>query len=246
MSNLRLKSILAALVLTAIAGTVPLAHATTPAFPVVIAGSSAMFNTMALGAYNAGKGPSGAVAPTFHWTSAKNALSLQDCRPQTLGSTTCNFDVASVWVVWDSSTAVGGPNVWVYAKVDSVVGDRCFFAQPHCTLLVQAAGNADWIAAGSNSIADPCASTPGNLWGDSSCDTTMPAPVLAIVESAALNIVNVAATDIRAEDAAWATARVNSSAGASTAGGVNSDGADGLGYNSANPAGVAPTALCPS
>src|SRR5271169_4215186 len=102
MSISRLKSIVAVLVLTAIAGMVPSAHATTPAFPVVIAGSSAMFNTMALGAYNAGKGPADAVAPTFHWTSQKNALSLQDCRPQTVGATVCNFDVASVWVVWDS------------------------------------------------------------------------------------------------------------------------------------------------
>src|SRR5882672_259879 len=245
MSNLRMKSILAVLVVTAISGMVPLAHAVTPAFPVVISGSSAMFNTMALGAYNAGKGPTGAVQPTFHWTSASNALSLQDCRPQTVGATTCNFDVASVWVVWDSSTAAGGPNVWIYAKVDSVVGDRCFFAQPHCTLLDTATGNADWIAAGSNKISDPCSSTPGNLWGDNSCDTTLPGSVLAIVENQALNIVNVAATDIRAEDAAWAIARVNSVAGASTAGGANSDGTDGLGYGT-NPAGVAPNAVCPS
>jgi hypothetical protein len=246
MSTLRLKSILAVLVVTAIAGMVPLAHATTPAFPVVIAGSSAMFNTMALGAYNGGHGPVGAVGQTFHWTSGSNALSLSDTRPQAVGATSPNEDAASVWVVWDSSTAVGGPNVWVYAKVDSVVGDRCFFAQPHCVLHDLASGNADWIAAGGNKIADPCSSTPGNLWGDNTCDTSLPGPVLAIVENAALDIVNVAATDIRAEDAAWAIARVNSSAGASLAGGVNSDGTDGLGYNAANPSGqVATGGVCP-
>src|ERR1700740_1201233 len=126
MSISRSKSIVAVLVLAVIDCMAPVAHATTPAFPVVIAGSSAMFNTMALGAYNAGKGPADAVPPTFHWTSGSNALSLSDCRTQALGSTSCNEDAASVWVVWDSSTAVGGPNVWVYAKVDSVVGDRCF------------------------------------------------------------------------------------------------------------------------
>lgn len=245
MSLSYLKSILAVLVVAAIAGMVPLAHATTPAFPVVIAGSSAMFQTMALGAYNGGTGPADAVKPTFHWTSGSNVLSLQDCRPQTVGGSSCNEDAASVWVVWDSSTAVGGPNVWVYAKVDSVVGDRCFFAQPHCTLLDLAGGNADWAAAGSNKIADPCSSTPGNLWGDSSCDTSLPGPVLAIVENQALDIVNVAATDIRAEDAAWAIARVNSVHGASATGGSNSDGTDGLGYGT-NPAGQAPNATCPS
>ena len=247
MSNLRLKSILAVLVLTVIAGTVPLAHATTPAFPVVIAGSSALFQTMALGAYNGGKGPADAVQPTFHWTSASNSLFLKDCRTQTLGATTCNLDAATVWVVWDSSTATGGPNVWLYAKVDSVVGDRCFFAQPHCTLVDTSGNNAVWTAAGANQIQDPCSTHPGNLWGDSSCDTAnLPGTVLAIVENDTLDSVNVAATDIRPEDAAWAIARVNSSLGASVKGGTNSDGLDGLGYNSANPAGQAPQNTCPA
>ena len=233
MSILRLKSILAVLVLTTIAGTVPLAHATTPAFPVVIAGSSAMWQTMALGAYNGGKGPADAVQPTFHWTSGSNALSLQDCRTQLVGSTSCNEDSATVWVVWDSSTATGGPNVWIYAKVDSVVGDRCFFAQPQCTVFDfnNPTTNSDWTAAGANKISS-------SLWGDNSSDTSLPASVLTIVEGT-LDKVNTAATDIRAEDAAWAIARVNSVLGASTKGGANSDGTDGLGYGT-NPAGVPP------
>jgi len=239
MSNSRLNSIVAVLVLTAIVGMAPLAHATTPAFPVVIAGSSAMWQTMALGAYNNGKGPADAVAPTFHWTSASNALSLQDCRVETVGATSCNEDAATVWVVWDSSTAVGGPNVWVYAKVDSVVGDRCFFAQPQCRVFDfnNPSTNSDWTAAGANKISS-------TLWGDNSSDTTLPASVLTIVEGT-LNVVNTAATDIRAEDAAWAIARVNSVLGASTKGGANSDGVDGLGYG-VNAAGVPATATCPT
>jgi hypothetical protein len=194
---------------------------------------------MALGAYNAGKGPADAVAPTFHWTSGSNALSLQDCRVQTVGATSCNEDAASVWVVWDSSTATGGPNVWIFAKVDSVVGDRCFFAQPACTVFDfnNPTTNADWTAAGSNKIAQA-------LWGDNSLDTTLPASVLSIVEGT-LDKVNTAATDIRAEDAAWAIARVNSVLGASTKGGANSDGLDGLGYG-VNPAGVPPNGPCPT
>ncbi len=239
MSNSRLKSILAVLVLAAVAGIVPVAHAVTPAFPVVIAGSSAMWQTMALGAYNSGKGPADAVAPTFHWTSASNALSLQDCRTEQVGATSCNEDAASMWVVWDSSTAVGGPNVWIYAKVDSVVGDRCFFAQPGCQVFDfnNPTTNADWTAAGSNKIAS-------NLWGDNSVDTTLPASVLAIVEGT-LDKVNTAATDIRPEDAAFAISRVNSLLGASKIGGANSDKTDGLGYG-VNPAGVPAASACPT
>jgi hypothetical protein len=239
MSNSRFKSILAVLVLTAVAGMVPMAHAVTPAFPVVIAGSSALWQTMALGAYNSGKGPADAVGPTFHWTSASNALSLQDCRTEQVGATSCNEDAASMWVVWDSSTAVGGPNVWMFAKVDSVVGDRCFFAQPGCQVFDfnNPTTNADWTAAGSNKISS-------SLWGDNSVDTTLPASVLTIVEGT-LAKVNTAATDIRPEDAAWAIGRVNSVLGASTVGASNSDKTDGLGYG-VNPAGVPAASACPT
>lgn len=239
MSMLRLKLVLAVVAIAIVAGMVPMAHAATPAFPVVIAGSSAMWQTMALGAYNAGKCPADGVAPCFHWTSASNALSLQDCRVELVGATACNEDAASMWVVWDSSTATGGPNVWEFAKVDSVVGDRCFFAQPQCRVydFANPTTNSDWTAAGSNKISS-------TLWGDNSSDTTMPAAVLSIVEGT-LNVVNVAATDIRPEDAAWAIGRVNSVLGASKAGGTNSDGLDGIGYGT-NPAGVNAKNTCPA
>jgi hypothetical protein len=236
-----MKSHYAVLALAIIVGVVPMAHATTPAFPVVIAGSSALWQTMALGAYNGGTGPADAVPPMFHWTSASNALSLQDCRVQTVGATNCNEDAASVWVVWDSSTAAAGPNVWLFAKVDSVVGDRCFFAKPQCRVFDfnNPGTNSDWTAAGSNKIASA-------LWGDGSSDTTLPGPVLNIVEGA-LDTVNVAATDIRAEDAAFAMGRVNSQLGSGKASyvGSNSDGLDGLGYGT-NASGVPANGPCPT
>jgi hypothetical protein len=236
MSKLLMKSIYTVLALTVIVGIVPMAHAVTPAFPVVIAGSSAMWQTMALGAYNAGKGPADAVAPTFHWTSQKNALSLQDCRVQLVGATNCNEDAGTVWVVWDSAST---PNVWLYIKVDTIVGDRCFFANPACRVFDfnNPSTNSDWTAPGAGAIGSA-------LWGDGSSDTTLPGPVLNIVEGA-LNTVNVAASDVRAEDAAFEAYRVNSVLGASTAGGVNSDGFDGLGYGT-NPAGVPPSGPCPT
>jgi hypothetical protein len=226
----RFKIVFAVLVAAAIVGTVPQARATTPEFPVVVAGSSALWQTLALAAYNNNHGASTstaiAVPPMFHWTGS-GSLNLQDCRPQLAGSSTCNNDPATVWVVWDSAST---PHVFVYAKVDSIVGDRCFFARPACVVVDLAAGNASWTAAGANKISS-------TLWGDSSSDTSIPGPVLAIVESQSLNVVNVGATDARPEDAAWATARINSAVGASTIGGSASDGTDGLGYNSNNPAG---------
>jgi hypothetical protein len=227
-----MKSVFAVLVVAAIAGIVPLAHATTPEFPVVMAGSSALWQSLALGAYNDNNGASTstaiAVPPMFHWTQS-GSLNLQDCRPQLSGASACNEDAATVWVVYDSAPS---PHVWVNAKVDSVVGDRCFFAKPACAVVDLAAGNATWTSAGANKISS-------TLWGDNSVDVTaLPASVLAVVESATLDVVNVAATDIRPEDAEWAIARVNSKLGSSAVGGASSDGLDGLGYNANNASGT--------
>jgi hypothetical protein len=210
-----MKSIFAVLVLTATVGIVPQVQAQT--FKVVLAGSSAMWQTMALGAYNNGTGITGATAPTFHWTSASNAVNLTDTRPQP-----SNNDAGSLWVVWDSAAT---PNVWVYDKVDSVVGDRCYFAQPHCN--VNAAASV-FSAAGAGKISSA-------LWG---ADTNLPSNIQAALTTGVL--VTAAATDIRPEDAAFAMCRANSALGASAMGGASSDGLDGLGYNVNNASGVCP------
>ena len=211
----RIKSIFAVLVLTAMVGIVPQVQAQT--FKVVLAGSSALWQTLALGAYNNGTGISGATAPTFHWTSASNAVNLTDTRPQP-----SNNDAGTIWVVWDSAAT---PNVWVFDKVDSVVGDRCYFAQPHCN--VNAAASV-FSAAGAGKISS-------TLWG---ADTNLPSTVQAVLTTGVL--VTAAATDIRPEDAAFAMCRVNSALGASAVGGASSDGLDGLGYNVNNASGACP------
>jgi hypothetical protein len=224
MTKLRTKSVLTAITLAVILGLVPAAFSQTR---VVIAGSSALFNSVALGAYNGGSGPVGAVGATFHWSFSNSNLVLQDTRV-----TPANNDAAKVWVVWDSNstTSSGEPDVWVYANVDSVVGDRCFFAVPACKLLDISGTNAEWTATATQLVSQA-------LWGPDTA--TLPANVLNVVETAGNMAVNVAATDIRPEDAWFAVNRVNSALGASTAGGANSDGLDGLGYNSNNLAGQA-------
>jgi hypothetical protein len=204
-----MKSIFAVLLLTAIVSIVPKAQAAVTV-EVTIAGSSAMWQTLALGAFaEAGTGAG-------HWTSASNAVNLTDTR-----LTPVNVDPGTIWIVWNSA----GTKVWSFNKVDSVVGDRCYFAQPHCTVSATAA---NLSGSGAQQISSV-------LWG---ADTALPASISALFTTGTL--VNVAATDIRPEDAAFAVCRVNSLLGAGTNGGSASDGLDGLGYNSVNASGVCP------
>jgi len=211
----RMKSIFAVLVLSAMAGIVPQVQAQT--FKTVIAGSSGMWQAMGVGGYNGGTSIVAGGGATFHWTSASNAVNLTDTRV-----TPVNNDGGTLWVVWDSAAT---PNVWVYDKVDSVVGDRCYFAAPKCNLNATAAV---FSAAGAQQIATA-------LWGS---DTALPPSIQAALTAG--QFVNVAATDIRPEDAAFAACRVNSALGASAQGGGSSDGTDGLGYNVNNASGVCP------
>ncbi len=208
-----MKSICAILVLAAMACIAPEAQATAK-IQVTIAGSSAMWQTMALGAYSL------AGAGAGHWTSASNALNLTDTRV-----TPNNVDAGTVWIVWNSTAT----KVWSYIKVDSVVGDRCYFAQPQCTVN---GTSANLSGSGSGQISTV-------LWG---ADSALPAAVSALFTSG--TPVTVAATDIRPEDGAFAACRVNSSLGAGTVGGAG-DGLDGLGYNSNNNPGVCPAAGLP-
>ena len=213
----RVKMVLAGLVVTAMFGFVP-AQAQT--VKVMIAGSSAMWQTLALGAYNSngvsGQCPTGAGAtpPCFHYTGTSN-FNLTDNRPSPPV-----VDTNTIWIVWDSAAT---PNVWGYIKVDSVVGVRCYFAQPHCNVNV-----ASFPAVG-NKIAT-------SVWGDGSVDQLPPASVQALFTGTGV-LVNVGATDIRPEDAAFAECRVNSALGNGTPG--SGDGTDGLGY------GTKPSGTCP-
>ena len=219
----RMKSIFAVLVLAAIGGVVPQAHAQTLTLKVVIAGSSGMWQALGVGAYNGGTSIVAGGGGTCHWTSASNAVNLTDTRP-----TPVNNDGGTLWIVWDNTCGTGAnatTNIWVYDKVDSVVGDRCYFAQPHCNVNGTAS---TFAAAGAQQISS-------TVWGS---DTGLPANIQALFTAGQL--VSVAATDIRPEDAAFAACRVNSALGASAQGGGSSDGTDGLGYNSNNAAGVCP------
>ncbi len=207
----RMKTVFAALLVAAIVNVVPLAKAQT--IKVQLAGSSAQWQTLALGAYNAGKCVSGGTAPCFHYTNS--AFDLTDTRPTVLGGTAA-VDSGAVWIVWDSAAT---PNVWAFIKVDSGVGDRCYFAQPRCNINV-------------TTFPPPGNLISSTLWGDGSSDTTPPSSIQTLYTSGT-SLVNTAASDIRPEDALFATCRANSVLGGGT------DGLAGLGYG-ANASGVCP------
>jgi hypothetical protein len=225
----RLKTIFAVLALTAIVGVVPQAHAATVNLEVVIAGSSAMWQTLALGAYNDGTSIASGGGTTCHWTSGSNKVNLTDSR-----TTTANNDPGTLWVVWDNnasgSTCLGdgvnaATNVWAYLKVDSVVGVRCYLAVPKCTV-TSTTGNINVAGAGKIST---------SLWGSDFLIPSYIQPAFVGPTS-----ITVGATDIRPEDALFATCRVNSKLGASAVS-TGSDNLDGLGYNTNNNAGECPT-----
>jgi len=212
-----MKSIFAVLLMTAIVCFVPQAQAA-QTIEVTMAGSSGAWQTLGVGTYNYCQ--TGGVT-CFHWTSASNVVNLTDTRV-----TPVNVDPGTIWIVW-SVVSGNVAKVWSDLKVDTIVGDRCFFAQPQCNVN---ATSANLAGSGAQQISSA-------LWG---ADTALPSTVAAVFESGTL--VNAAASDVRPEDAAFESCRVNSALGAGSYGGAASDGLDGLGYNTNNLPGVCPAA----
>lgn len=209
----RCKAVFTVGLLAALIGAVPMQAQTVK---VMIAGSSALWQAMALAAYNGnntqGLCVSGGTAPCFHYTA--KGFTLNDSRPATKGGSAVQ-DSGNLWIVWDSALT---PNVWAYLTVDSVVGNRCYFAHPRCTVFAGA------FPAPGNVISS-------TLWGDNSSDSTPPAAIQSLFTSGAT--VNAAATDIRPEDGLFAECRSNSVLGG------GADGLAGLGYGG-NASGVCP------
>ena len=185
---------------------------------VAIAGSSAQWQTQALGAYNAGNCGTGlgATAPCYHYT--YKPFNITDTRVSPF-----NVDTGATWIVWDSSTPA---KVWVFISVDSGVGNRCYFASPACKIGVSSVPSPDGQI-----------TLPSPIWGSDSplpnggsiCDpspSTLCPNLQAIFTTGQGTPVTVSATDIRPEDSLWSTCRTNSTAGTN-----NFDTTDGLGYN---------------
>ena len=190
----------------------------TPAENFYTAGSSAQFNTFGLAASS----PTlGAFCGTNHWsgknggnaTSGKLSISIVDPR-----SSTILAEPANIWIAWDNNAAngvAGNGVVCFYATVDSVVGVRAYAARATLSLGSNAVGTAD-----------------AGLVPLLPAGSALPQAIYNIVNNAVINAAN---TDIRPEDAKFATMRVmTSTVGAQ----VTGRGVTGFGYGTGSFAGT--------
>jgi hypothetical protein len=171
---------------------------------VITAGSSAQFGVFAAAAY---KEAQASGVPAYHYTAkssqctggvaASACVFIKDSR-----SIDILPEPANIWIVWTEATGATAPTkVWAYMSVDSTVGVRSFLAVPRAT--VGLASEAD--------LPVPSATSNPNLnvWNDGSVDTALTSAnakgVYNVLSAHALTAAN---TDIRPEDALFATNRV--------------------------------------
>jgi hypothetical protein len=187
---MKLKGMLlvAAVVLACAAASVN-AHAQT--VNLAIMGSSALYQEVGQADY---------AAKTCIFINSTKGFNIVDSRVDTAhAADTVNVtDTAAAWVAWTPATAgncgsgpATGASIDFYMNTDSVLGDRCFFASPSCVVSTNASFSA----------------TCGTALPGTQC-TNLPTTVQnAINNSGAGTHINVAATDIRPEDAMFATLR---------------------------------------
>jgi hypothetical protein len=238
----RFKLLFAAVVVAAIVGVTPSAHAQVACLGSVNspncfvhfvgAGSSAQFNPAAIGADALALTKVGAGQCVFHW-SAKNAANLVDNR----GSVAIPLEPANSWIVWianqdgascptnTGSTSIGNTaitDIWVGESVDSTVGNRAFLAQN------TAANGGSGVAVETipTAAGNLLGSGAKNTWPDNAADVSiLPGgatniPVAVGTDQAGIKDVHVNAgmTDITPEDAYFATTRAMGTYNANTTG----------------------------
>jgi len=196
------KTFIAGIIATSILTFAPGARAATTV-EVLGSGSSAMWQTAGIAAWKnlAGSGAQHyTVKGTGGCTTLPNCAQLFDSR-----STSIAPEGGNLWVVWNSAET----EVWAYLSVDSVVGNRAYFAQPRAQLQIDPAaesGNAGNLISSA-------------LWGADA--TKIPTAVYNALNNAH---VTTAFTDIRPEDAKFAQTRAVST--------LNTTNYSGLGYGS--------------
>src|SRR3974390_609281 len=160
---------------------------------VLTAGSSAQFGPFAVAAFSLAT--SGGVS-AFHYTVKSGSCQGTSCfaflnasRSITVSGVkhTIPPEPGNLWVVWSTN------GIWAYLSVDSTVGVRGFSAVPRATLAMAA-------------LASMPVSTTTNFpyWSDGKPATAMTSAVFAALNGKALTAAN---TDIRPEDALFATNR---------------------------------------
>ncbi len=184
------KIALAALLVAATFGVVPTANAQTVQF--LGAGSSALFQILGVAAYNDLCYPVGGTAHCHHYTikgttsTGNNFAQIVDSR----ASGQIPPEGGNLEIIWNDNPLT----IWGYLAVDTIVGNRAFFAVPRTTLQVDSSTQ---TTAGKNL-------TGSNLFVDGSSDAAaLPANVWSAVQTA----FTAAGSDIRPEDAKLGTNR---------------------------------------
>ncbi|AEU37443.1 hypothetical protein [Granulicella mallensis] len=166
-------------------------------------GSSGLFLELGLGANSS----AGTLHAACVWSENTNTAIATDT---SLSTTTPGIDKGSAFVAWtkgsDGTCATAG-NIYAYESTDSVVGNRCLY-------------NSNLAGGSKCSISYATAPTaPVGLiltGGVANCGTTGECPLPASVVSAldsSTQLVNFAGTDIRPEDAKFATTRALTNCG---------------------------------
>jgi hypothetical protein len=195
----QIKRLFAALLLAATVAVVPAANAQTVHFAG--AGSSAQWQPAALGADAIAiqeikdQGNTGTACP-YHWT-ANSTGSIVDTRDSRI-----NPEPGNSWIVWiapcSPSDGSGTPtDVWLDISVDSTVGVRTFSAQ-------ETSGSGAQVQVTSTAAQNKIKQA---LWADNNADAALNAAVLSTVNASGGVHVNAGLTDIRPEDALFATTR---------------------------------------
>jgi len=184
MKKLKLLFVAMSMMLTLLLATNAFAY--TPQYTFYAAGSSAMFNTFGLAAgYPIFPSP---LCGTHVWSKKSGGgthISLHDPRPGTTD------EDGNMWIVWDDDAqnqVAGSGRICVYLTVDSIVGVRGYAARGTYVLPAALIGSAG-----------------GNVVPFLPDTAPLHANIQAVVNGATINV---GMTDIRPEDAKFATMRV--------------------------------------
>jgi hypothetical protein len=207
----RFKSMFAAALVAATTAVVPAASAAVKVH-VVAAGSSALFQATCLAAFNDLAVPLGNAG----YFTKKSTATLHDTRPAAIPD-----ELGNLWVVWGGNDGSGNPtDVWLDLSVDSTVGNRAFFA-------VDAAKNKG-VQILLNSITTSTAPDTGvistALFTGGVSPSNLPTAVFNALTTGGPGAgpvrVTAGFTDIRPEDATFATRRANTTLNTITYGGL--------------------------
>jgi len=160
------------------------------------AGSSAQFLMSAVAQDQAALDANSALygnANTVKHFTLKNGAYISDSRNADITNEVGSFDV--VWIQDGSGNVT---DLWLDVQVDSTVGVRAFSAQ-------ESSGSGDTVTTTGTTSSTPGALVATNIWPDNKADSNLTTQVIAAVNSGLH--VNVGLTDIRPEDALFATNR---------------------------------------